>query len=66
MEIKENKECTYGEVVEEGERHHCDTLGAMLKFLKNNKVVDFEGVFLMYPMHKDKMVKLIGTLPDAN
>ena len=45
-------------LVEEGEKHHCDTLGAMLKSLKNKKVIEFNQMFLMYPMHKDEIVTL--------
>lgn len=29
-----------------------DTVGAMMKILKNRKAISFEGIFLMYPMHK--------------
>eukprot|EP00971_Amphidinium_carterae_P277522 5507984-Amphidinium_carterae.1 len=43
----------YGAMVEEGEKHACDTVGAMLKILKSRKVIDYKGVFLMFPMHKD-------------
>jgi hypothetical protein len=85
--------CTYEVLVEAGEHHHCDTVGALLKvrsfcvcanrlravicsrraprrsfastrrtrdrqILKNRKVIKFKGQFLMYPMHKDTMVKL--------
>ena len=45
--------------MEEGEKHHCDTLGAMLKSLKNKKVIEFNQMFLMYPMHKDEIVTLV-------
>jgi hypothetical protein len=34
-----SRKCTYEEIVEEGEKHQCDTVGAMLKILKNRKVV---------------------------
>lgn len=50
--------CSYEVLVEEGEKHHCDTLGAMLKSLKNKKVIEFNQMFLMYPMHKDEIVTL--------
>ena len=30
-----------------GEEKQCDTVGAMVKILKRNKVVTFEGEFLM-------------------
>ena len=52
-------ECSYEEIVEKGEEMHCDTVGAMLKILKNRKVLTFEGMFLMYPQNKDVMVKLL-------
>lgn len=68
--------CPYNHLVEVGEQHQCDTVGAMLKILKNRwesaprrvplikrrKVIDFKGQFLMYPMHKDEVVTL--TNPD--
>jgi hypothetical protein len=42
--LKENDgEVTYQKLVEVGEEHHCDTVGAMLKILKNNKVIDYTG-----------------------
>ena len=31
-----------------GEEKQCDTVGAMLKLLKRDGVVDFNGQFLMY------------------
>ena len=31
--------CSYERLVEVGEEHHCDTVGAMLKILKNRKVI---------------------------
>jgi hypothetical protein len=52
--------CSYDAIVQKGEEMHCDTVGAMLKLLKKAKVVDFEKMFLMYPMHKDETVKLIN------
>mmetsp|Transcript_98533 Transcript_98533/g.136718 ORF Transcript_98533/g.136718 Transcript_98533/m.136718 type:complete len:90 (+) Transcript_98533:38-307(+) len=51
--------CTYEEIVEEGEKHQCDTVGAMLKILKNRKVIKYDQVFLMYPMHKDEVIELV-------
>jgi len=54
--------CPSGEIYEVAEDKECDTCGAMLKILKKAKVIDFEGVFLMHPMHKDTIVKL--TNPD--
>mmetsp|Transcript_27189 Transcript_27189/g.62738 ORF Transcript_27189/g.62738 Transcript_27189/m.62738 type:complete len:88 (-) Transcript_27189:45-308(-) len=50
----------YGAMVEEGEKHACDTVGAMLKILKSRKVIDYKGVFLMFPMHKDEDIKLLN------
>lgn len=49
----------YEDLVVEGETHHCDTLGAMLKMLKKAKVITFNQMFLMYPMHKEEIVTLI-------
>ncbi len=43
-----------------GEKHHCDTLAAMLKLLKRDKVLAYKQMFLMYPMHKDEEVTLIN------
>merc|ERR1711916_118334 len=53
-----NGSCSYEVIVEVGETKHCDTVGAMLKILKNKKVIDFNGLFLMYPMHKDEVITL--------
>jgi len=52
--------CSYELIVEEGEKHHCDTVGAMLKILKNRKAIKFDQMFLMYPMHKDEVVTLVN------
>ena len=52
-------ECSYEKLVEVGEEQQCDTVGAMLKILKNRKVITFDGMFLMYPMHKDTIVKIL-------
>ena len=41
-----------------GEKHHCDTVGALLKILKKRKVIKYNQMFLMYPMHKDEVVTL--------
>mmetsp|Transcript_25231 Transcript_25231/g.44860 ORF Transcript_25231/g.44860 Transcript_25231/m.44860 type:complete len:91 (-) Transcript_25231:93-365(-) len=57
--LKEHKgNCTYEVLVEVGEKHHCDTVGAQLKILKKRKVIGFKQMFLMYPMHKDEVVTL--------
>ena len=53
-----NMECTYEKLVEVGEEHQCDTVGAMLKILKNRKIIVFKLNFLMYPMHKNEKVRL--------
>jgi hypothetical protein len=52
--------CTYDVIVQKGEEMHCDTVGAMLKMLKKAKVIQFDQMFLMYPMHKDETVTLIN------
>ena len=31
----------------------------MLKILKNRKAITFDGMFLMYPMHKDVKITLV-------
>ncbi|KEG13070.1 hypothetical protein DQ04_01231050 [Trypanosoma grayi] len=54
--------CTYEELVKVGEEKQCDTLGAMLRVLKGRKIVAYDEPFLMYPMHKDHVVNLIGDL----
>lgn len=43
----EKPSCSYAALVEEGEKHHCDTLGAMLKLLKKDKVLSYKQMFLM-------------------
>jgi hypothetical protein len=53
-----NGKATYEEIVEEGEKHHCDTVGAMLKVLKNKKAISYNQMFLMYPMHKNEVITL--------
>mmetsp|Transcript_76404 Transcript_76404/g.181729 ORF Transcript_76404/g.181729 Transcript_76404/m.181729 type:complete len:88 (+) Transcript_76404:136-399(+) len=59
--LKENSGVVkYGALVEEGEKHACDTVGAMLKVLKSKKVIDYKGAFLMFPMHKDEDIKLLN------
>jgi hypothetical protein len=50
---------SYEALVQVGEEHHCDTLGAMLKVLKNRKAIGFAQQFLMYPMHKDEVITLL-------
>eukprot|EP00465_Bigelowiella_longifila_P007617 CAMPEP_0185264028 /NCGR_PEP_ID=MMETSP1359-20130426/17051_1 /TAXON_ID=552665 /ORGANISM="Bigelowiella longifila, Strain CCMP242" /LENGTH=90 /DNA_ID=CAMNT_0027851983 /DNA_START=18 /DNA_END=290 /DNA_ORIENTATION=- len=58
--LKEEKgSCKYDKLVEVGEEHHCDTVGAMLKILKKKKVIKFKPIFLMYPMHKEEVVTLL-------
>lgn len=52
---------TYEKVVLEGEKHHCDTLGAQLKILKGKKAIDYKQMFLMYPTHKDEVIKLVNS-----
>ena len=37
---------------------HCDTLGAMLKLLKKEKALHFDGMFLMYDMHWPAVITL--------
>jgi len=56
--------CSYAVLVEVGEAHQCDTVGAMLKILKRRKVIDFPGMFLMWPMHRDAVVALKGEAGD--
>lgn len=58
----EGGKCTYEKLVEVGEEKQCDTVGAQLKILKNRKVIGYEQVFLMYPMHKEEVVTLL--MPD--
>ena len=59
----ENK-LSYDTLVKIGDEHHCDTLGAMLKVLKNRKAITFDQMFLMYPMHKDEIVTLTNPAYD--
>eukprot|EP00462_Mataza_sp_D1_P002259 CAMPEP_0175104200 /NCGR_PEP_ID=MMETSP0086_2-20121207/9568_1 /TAXON_ID=136419 /ORGANISM="Unknown Unknown, Strain D1" /LENGTH=89 /DNA_ID=CAMNT_0016379511 /DNA_START=15 /DNA_END=284 /DNA_ORIENTATION=+ len=61
---KEGGKVSYEELVQVGEEHHCDTVGAMLKILKNKKVIKYDQMFLMYPMHKDEIITLAD--PDVN
>merc|ERR1719242_523146 len=58
MMQKDDKSVSYGDLVDYMERFHCDTVGAMLKILKKRKVVSYQQIFLMYPMHKEEMIKL--------
>ena len=51
--------CTYGELVEVGEEMQCDTVGSMIKYLKNKKAITFGPGYLMYPMHKDEEVTVL-------
>ena len=37
-----------------------DTLAAMLKLLKRDKVLAYKQMFLMYPMHKDEVITLLN------
>ena len=60
LNAAENKSCTYGKIVEVGEEKHCDTVGAMLKILKKRKVVSYDQMFLMFPMHKDEVITLVN------
>mmetsp|Transcript_23176 Transcript_23176/g.32385 ORF Transcript_23176/g.32385 Transcript_23176/m.32385 type:complete len:91 (-) Transcript_23176:297-569(-) len=58
--LKEHKnKCSYEELVEVGEKHQCDTVGAMLKILKKRKVISYKQAFLMYPMHKAEEITLL-------
>ena len=47
MKTQPDMTCLYGAIVEEGEKHHCDTLGAMLKLMKRDKVLGYKPMFLM-------------------
>lgn len=60
MKQQPDMKCSYDTIVQEGEKHHCDTLAAMLKLLKRDKVLAYKQMFLMYPMHKDEEVTLIN------
>jgi len=48
--VQAGGKCTLGRLVEVGELQQCDTVGSMIKWLKSKKVIDFKGVFLMFPM----------------
>ena len=41
-----------------GEEHECDTVGAMLKILKKRNKIQYDRPFLMYPHHKNDLIKL--------
>jgi hypothetical protein len=56
---KHDGACTYGDLVEVGEEHQCDTVGSMIKYLKNKKVITFGPGYLMYPMHSKEIVTLL-------
>ena len=47
MKTRPDLKCSYDDLVQEGEKHHCDTLGAMLKLLKKEKVLGYKQMFLM-------------------
>jgi hypothetical protein len=55
---------SYDALVRIGEEKHCDTLGAMLKVLKNRKAIGYKEQFLMYPMHKDEIITLLNASYD--
>ena len=57
---KHGGECTYGELVEVGEEHQCDTVGSMIKYLKNKKVIHFDKSYLMFPSKFSIFTSLIG------
>jgi hypothetical protein len=46
------------EYEETADDKHCDTLGAMLKLLKKEKAIHFDGMFLMYDMHWPVEIRL--------
>eukprot|EP00204_Picochlorum_oklahomense_P003049 CAMPEP_0118805300 /NCGR_PEP_ID=MMETSP1161-20130426/26955_1 /TAXON_ID=249345 /ORGANISM="Picochlorum oklahomensis, Strain CCMP2329" /LENGTH=86 /DNA_ID=CAMNT_0006734237 /DNA_START=52 /DNA_END=308 /DNA_ORIENTATION=- len=55
-----NNEVTTELMYLEGEKHHCDSLGALLRSLKNSKVIDFPGLFLFdRDEDKQKIIKLL-------
>eukprot|EP01043_Picozoa_sp_COSAG02_P050047 COSAG02_NODE_5095_length_4636_cov_17.414371_1_plen_438_part_10 len=41
--------CTFEQIMEVAEEHHCDVAGAALTSLKRAKKVDFEGMMLLLP-----------------
>ena len=49
------------EYAETADNKHCDTLGAMLKMLKKDKAIHFDGMFLMYDMHWPVIIKLTAS-----
>mmetsp|Transcript_41233 Transcript_41233/g.127336 ORF Transcript_41233/g.127336 Transcript_41233/m.127336 type:complete len:88 (-) Transcript_41233:29-292(-) len=56
----EGNALSYDALVKIGEEKHCDTLGALLKVMKGRKAIAFDQMFLMYPMHKDEIVRLVN------
>ena len=52
--------CTYGELVEEGEKHHCDSLAAILASLKRRKAIGYDKILLMHPLDDKETVKLLN------
>ena len=51
----------HSRIITVGEEHECDTVGAMLKILKNKKKIQYDRAFLMYPHHKNDIIALKGS-----
>eukprot|EP01126_Amoeba_proteus_P022710 TRINITY_DN228_c0_g1_i3.p1 TRINITY_DN228_c0_g1~~TRINITY_DN228_c0_g1_i3.p1 ORF type:complete len:103 (+),score=16.04 TRINITY_DN228_c0_g1_i3:158-466(+) len=49
---------TFNDLFIEADKQHCDVLTAALMSLKREKVVSYNGMMLLHPVHKDVVVKL--------
>ena len=55
---KAGGEATYEALFQVSDSVHCDILAAALGSCKRDKAVTFDGMMLLYPTHKDVVVKL--------
>lgn len=50
---------TFGEMFAEAEKHHCDSLAAVLVSLKKKNVISYKKIILMYPQDINETVTLL-------
>ena len=53
-------ECAYSVLFDAAEAAHCDVLAAAVLSLKRAKVVKFDGMMLLMPVHKDVVITLLN------
>ena len=64
--LRHGHKCTYDDLFQEAERAHCDVLAAALLSLKRAKVVAYDGMMLLHPVHKDVVVTLLDGGADVS